>query len=141
MEPRQSLEFQLVSPDGKLFSNQVDMVVIPGDEGDLGVMARHAPMVVALKPGIIDIYETQGEIAERIFVAGGFANIHEGGCTVMADEGIPVNDIDPQELESFIEQSLAKLEKVADQADKAQIESEISVARAKIEMMKRLLKH
>jgi len=87
------VEFELVSPERLLLSEPVDMVVVPGAEGDFGVLPRHAPMVSTLRPGVIRIYAGR-EVKDRIFVAGGFAEVTAERCTVLAEEAVPVADID-----------------------------------------------
>ncbi|MBW4089583.1 MAG: ATP synthase F1 subunit epsilon [Proteobacteria bacterium] len=80
---------EIVSPEKLLLSRPVDMVVIPASEGDMGVLEGHTPMIVMLRGGPIDIY-TGEQISERLFVAGGFAEITQERCTVLANEAIPV---------------------------------------------------
>ncbi len=79
----------------------VDMVVIPGSEGDFGVLPRHAPLVSTIRPGVIRIFVGREE-KERIFVAGGFAEVTPERCTVLAEEAMPVADIDRAEVEQRI---------------------------------------
>jgi F-type H+-transporting ATPase subunit epsilon len=92
------VEFELVSPERLLVSEQVDMVVVPGVEGDFGVLPRHAPLISTLRPGVIRVYEGR-EVKDRIFVAGGFAEVTHERCTVLAEEAVPVADIDPAQVE------------------------------------------
>lgn len=92
------VEFELVSPERLLLSEQVDMVVVPGAEGDFGVLPRHAPLISTLRPGVIRVFAGR-EIKDRIFVAGGFAEVTPERCTVLADEAVPVRDIDAAALE------------------------------------------
>ena len=66
--------FELVSPERLLLSRQVGMVVVPGSEGLFGVLPRHAPLISTLVPGVIDVYE-EGAVTDRIFIAGGFAEV------------------------------------------------------------------
>ena len=80
----ETTNFELVSPERLLLSQPVEMVVIPGAEGDIGVLPRHAPLITTLRPGAIAIYEG-GKIKQRIFVAGGFAEVTPERCTVLAD--------------------------------------------------------
>ena len=87
----EKIEFELVSPERLLVSEPVDMVVVPGTEGDFGALARHAPMITTVRPGVIDIYE-DGKVRERIFVAGGFAEVNETRITVLAEEAIPLTE-------------------------------------------------
>ncbi|MDA1308678.1 MAG: F0F1 ATP synthase subunit epsilon [Proteobacteria bacterium] len=85
--------FELVSPERLLMSRDVSMVVVPGGEGFFGVLPRHSPLLSTLVPGVIDVYE-DGTITDRIFVAGGFAEVTEDRCTVLAEEAVAVADLD-----------------------------------------------
>src|SRR5215471_5744417 len=88
-----TFHFDLVAPDRLLFSGEVDQVDLPGVEGDLGVLADHAPMIVLLRPGILAVI-TGGE-TQRIVIFGGFAEISPQGLTVLADFASAVEDFDP----------------------------------------------
>lgn len=92
------VEFELVSPERLLFSEPVDMVVVPGAEGDFGVLPRHAPLISTLRPGVIRIFEGR-TVKDRIFVAGGFAEVTAERCTVLAEEALPVADIDTAKID------------------------------------------
>ncbi len=85
--------FELVSPERLLLSRQVGMVVVPGSEGLFGVLPRHAPLISTLVPGVIDVYE-EGAVIDRIFIAGGFAEVTEDRCTVLAEAAVPVDELD-----------------------------------------------
>lgn len=87
------VEFELVSPARLLVSEPVEMVVVPGVEGDFGVLPGHAPVIAQVRPGVIDIHG-DGKVIRRIFVAGGFAEVTPERCTVLAEEARPVEDID-----------------------------------------------
>ncbi len=90
------VEFELVSPARLLVSEPVEMVVVPGVEGDFGVLPGHAPVIAQVRPGVIDIHG-DGKVIRRIFVAGGFAEVTPERCTVLAEEAQPVEDIDGAE--------------------------------------------
>jgi F-type H+-transporting ATPase subunit epsilon len=79
------LHFELVTPDRMVTSGDAYMVVIPGTEGESGIMAGHAPYMTTLKNGDIAIYRSQGAQPERINVTGGFAEVSEKGLTVLAE--------------------------------------------------------
>ena len=79
------LHFELVTPDRLVMSEDVHMVVVPGTEGESGIMAGHAPYMTTLRNGDIAIYRSQGAQAERIPVTGGFAEISDKGLTVLAE--------------------------------------------------------
>jgi F-type H+-transporting ATPase subunit epsilon len=87
------VEFELVSPERLLVSEPVDMVVVPGAEGDFGVLVRHTPMVSNVRAGVISVHNG-GQVTERIFVAGGFAEVTPSRCTVLAEQALPVAEID-----------------------------------------------
>jgi F-type H+-transporting ATPase subunit epsilon len=79
------LHFELVTPDRLVMSDDVYMVVVPGSEGDSGIMAGHAPYMTTLKNGEIAVYRSQGTQPERIAVTGGFAEVSDKGLTVLAE--------------------------------------------------------
>jgi F-type H+-transporting ATPase subunit epsilon len=79
------LHFELVTPDKQVMSADVYMVVVPGTEGESGIMAGHAPYMTTLKNGEIAVYKSQGASPEKLTVTGGFAEMGEGGLTVLAE--------------------------------------------------------
>jgi len=79
------LHFELVTPDRLVTSGDVYMVVVPGVEGEAGIMAGHAPYMTTLRNGDIAVYRSQGAQPERIPVTGGFAEVSERGLTVLAE--------------------------------------------------------
>ena len=79
------LHFELVTPDRLVMADEVHMVVVPGAEGDSGIMAGHAPYMTTLKNGEIAVYRTQGAQPERINVTGGFAEVSDKGLTILAE--------------------------------------------------------
>lgn len=87
------LHFELVSPERLLFSGDVEHVTIPATEGEMTVYVRHAPLIATLKAGLLVIH-TAGSTAERIFVRGGFAEINPQGLTVLAEEAVPLAEMD-----------------------------------------------
>ena len=86
------LHFELVSPAKLLFSGDVDSVVLPGTEGEMTILPQHAPLLAALKPGIVVVSGPQG--GQRIFVRGGFAEVNPQGLTVLAERAIPTAELD-----------------------------------------------
>ena len=95
--------FELVSPERLIMSKDVTMVVVPGSEGLFGVLPRHTSMLSALAPGVVDIYEEE-VITERLFVVNGFAEVTADRCTVLAEDVIPIENLNPDELEEKIEE-------------------------------------
>jgi F-type H+-transporting ATPase subunit epsilon len=87
------LHFDLVSPERLLISAEVDQVDVPGSEGDFGVMPLHAPVMTTLKPGVLTVFQ-QGKLPEKYFVRGGFAEVTLDGLTVLAEEAMPLAELD-----------------------------------------------
>ncbi|MGZ5960370.1 MAG: F0F1 ATP synthase subunit epsilon [Rhizomicrobium sp.] len=95
------IAFDLVSPERLLLSDQADMVTVPGTEGYMGVMAGHSPVISTLRPGTISVQgASEGDV--RFFIRGGFAEITAGKITVLAEEAIPIAELDLSLLDQRI---------------------------------------
>ncbi len=129
-----AVSLEIVSPEKLLLSRPVDMVVIPGSEGDIGVLEGHTPMIVMLRGGTIDLYEGD-KVTERLFVDSGFAEITPERCTVLANRALPLNEVKKAEGEKLLAEAEAAYE-AADKSNTA-IEDEaldrIQSARAMVE--------
>jgi F-type H+-transporting ATPase subunit epsilon len=113
-----TFHFDLVSPEKLAFSGDVDQVDIPGVEGDFGVLAGHAPVVAAIRPGILTVFS--GGKQEKIIVTGGVAEVSEKGLTVLADIARTLEELDRAKLADAIAEMEAKLaEKEGDELDRA----------------------
>jgi F-type H+-transporting ATPase subunit epsilon len=113
-----TFHFDLVSPEKLAFSGAVDQVDIPGVEGDFGVLAGHAPVVAAIRPGIITVFT--GGAREKIIVTGGVAEVTASGLTVLADVARSLEELDRARLADVIAEMEAKLaEKEGDELDRA----------------------
>lgn len=97
-----TFHFELVSPVKLLFSAEVEMVVVPGVEGDFAVMPGHAPVLSTVRPGMLDISLSGGE-KQRIFVRGGFADAAPDALTVLAEFAIPESELDKEVLKQQIQ--------------------------------------
>ena len=93
----EKLHFALVSPERELFNGEVDHVVVPGSEGEFGVLPNHAPVMSVIKPGALKVINDGAE--RRIFVNGGFADVTPEGLTVLAEEAVDLADIDAAQIE------------------------------------------
>ena len=128
------LDLEIVSPEKLLLSRPVDMVVIPAEEGELGAMPDHAPMIVLLRGGVVRLYEG-GEVIDRLFVSGGFAEITGTRVTVLADEAMAPAAVSRAEGERRLKAAQDDYDR-ADKADVATLEAAMSrmqSARAMIE--------
>ncbi|GAB4181753.1 MAG: hypothetical protein OHK0024_20800 [Thalassobaculales bacterium] len=127
----ETTNFELVSPERLLVSRAVEMVVMPGSEGLFGVLPRHAPLISTLDPGVIQIYEG-GQVKERIFVAGGFAEVTATRCTVLAEEAMPVGDIERAAVERRLKELGEDLADARDEAARTAAAKAIAIAKAKL---------
>ncbi len=105
------LALEIISPERLLLARDVDMVVIPGTEGDLGILPSHAKVVTSLRGGLVDIYEG-GKVTDRFFVTGGFAEVTEARCSVLADEIIRQAAIDTVAAQVKLAEAKAAFEAV-----------------------------
>ncbi|MCF4165663.1 F0F1 ATP synthase subunit epsilon [Zavarzinia compransoris] len=122
------LHFELVSPERLLFSADVEMVVVPGAEGDLGVLVDHAPLVALLRAGMVEVHDG-GKVTARHFVRGGFAQVTPEGLTVLAEEALDMATTSKAALEAKLQDAQATLEAAAD--DNQRIAAEAHVAAIK----------
>lgn len=91
------IRLELVSPEKLLLAEDVSMVVMPGTEGQFGVLADHIPLVSTLEPGVIDVYQ-DGKVDHRIFVAGGFVEVDGERCVVLAEDAAPLEKLNADEI-------------------------------------------
>jgi len=113
-----TFHFDLVSPEKLAFSGEVDQVDIPGVEGDFGVLAGHAPVIAAIRPGILTV--TVGGNHQKIIVTGGLAEVSEKGLTVLADVARSIEELDRAKFAEAIANMEAKLsEKEGSELDHA----------------------
>jgi F-type H+-transporting ATPase subunit epsilon len=125
------IQFELVSPERLLVSEPVEMVVVPGTEGDFGVLPGHAPLVSTVRPGVIAVFEGS-KVVQRIFVAGGFVEVTGERCTVLAEQAMPVADIDRAAVEDEIRAAREDLAEAKDEAERARTEARIATGEAKL---------
>ena len=141
------VRFELVTPEQLLVSQPVDMVVVPGTEGNFGVLPGHAPLISTIRPGTIDVYEGR-TVTSRIFVAGGIAEVTPERCTVLADEAMPPESLDRAALETEAQTIESNLPSLRDQVSHAtgpdrerlltelrHLERQQAVARAKLQVL------
>jgi len=116
------IDLEIVSPARLVLSRSVDMVVMPGYEGDLAAQENHAPMITLLRGGVISLYDG-ANVVSRLFVAGGFAEITAKRCTILADDATPVEDLNADTARK----NLAAAESAWTEVDKADINARDAV--------------
>lgn len=141
------VQFELVTPERLILSIMVDMVVVPGAEGNFGVLPGHAPFISTIRPGTIDVYEGRA-VGQRIFVVGGIAEVTPERCTVLADEAMTADSLDRNALDAELTEIEGNLPSLREQvahaqgtererlaAELRQMERRQSVARAKLQAL------
>ncbi|KUM24373.1 ATP synthase F0F1 subunit epsilon [Mesorhizobium loti] len=121
----EAFKFELVSPERLLVSEQVESVVIPGAEGEMTVMAHHAPVMTTIKPGVVTV-KTAAGAEERYVVFGGFADILPSGCTLLAESATHVNDIDRADITRRIQEAREDAADAKDDESRAKAEQFLS---------------
>lgn len=128
-----TFNFELVSPERKLISGAAKMVVIPGEEGDFGVLPGHSALVATIRPGVVEITMADGSPPQRIFIAGGFADVSPANCTVLAEEAVNVNDLNQADIEQTVRNLSEDMSMAKDDIEKARITRKLTLARAKLQ--------
>jgi F-type H+-transporting ATPase subunit epsilon len=125
------LQFDLVSPERLLVSEPVDMVIVPGTEGDFGALPEHSNLISLIRPGVITVFK-DGRQAERIFVGGGFAEVTASACTVLAEQATPVGEIDRAAAEQAVTDAREDVEDAKDDTARAIAQAALKVAEARL---------
>ncbi|SOE16777.1 ATP synthase F1 subcomplex epsilon subunit [Hoeflea halophila] len=112
-----SFNFELVSPERLLLSASVTEVVLPGMDGEMTVMAHHAPTMTTIKPGVVTVVTAEGK-SDRFVVFGGFADILPEGCTLLAESAVAVSDIDRDDLAQRLQDAREDVADATTDADK-----------------------
>lgn len=126
-----TVAFELVSPEKLLLSQDVEMVVLPAAEGDLGVLPGHSPVISTVRPGTISVFKG-GNVEERIFVAGGFMEVTKERCTVLAEEAVKVSEIDVSAAKQLVSDFNDDIRTAKNADDKAVAEAGLVVAEARV---------
>lgn len=133
MAEAQTFNFELVSPERILVSEPAWQVVIPGEEGYFGVRAGHMSLIAAVRAGVVEIYKTEGATPEKIFIAGGFADVTAANCTLLAEQAVNVNELDATAIENDIARLNDELKSSADMAEKMVLHKKIALATIKLQ--------
>jgi F-type H+-transporting ATPase subunit epsilon len=124
--------FELVSPEKLLLSVEAEMVTVPGEEGDLGILPGHSPVISSLRLGVIEVTKAGGA-EERIFVAGGFVEMSNNKLTVLAEEAVPVAELKRDKLEAKLKDAREDLADAKEDHAKARAQAEIDKFAAMLE--------
>ncbi len=122
------VSFQLVMPEREVLATEADMVVVPGSEGDFGVLHGHAPLISTVRPGVLEVIQGN-KVEKRFMVVGGFAEVTPERCTVLADEVMPFEEVTAEQLAEREKAAERDLVDAATDAERAAAEKELAVAK------------
>jgi F-type H+-transporting ATPase subunit epsilon len=122
------VSFRLVMPERELVNTEADMVVVPGSEGDFGVLHGHAPLISTVRPGVLEVFQGN-KVEQRFMVVGGIAEVTPERCTVLADEAVPFEQVTPEELADRERLAQEELSDAATDAEKAVAQKNLAIAK------------
>ena len=117
--------FDLVSPENLIFNDQVGMIILPGKDGDMGILPGHSKIISSLRPGRVMVYGEDKTLLKSFFVSGGFAEINPEKCIVLAESVNEMSDLDKSTIEIEIQ--------TLESNNKDDVEDKIYIAHKKIE--------
>ena len=120
-----TISFDLVSPENLIFNDEVGMIIVPGKDGDFGVLPGHSKVMSSLRPGRVMVYGEDKNLLKAFFVSGGFAEVNPEKCIVLAESVDEINSLN----KSSIEKQIQDLEGVEDDSKKEQL----NIAKAKVD--------
>ncbi|UYN95758.1 MAG: ATP synthase F1 subunit epsilon [Enhydrobacter sp.] len=120
--------FRLVMPERELLDTEADMVVVPGSEGDFGVLRGHAPLISTIRPGVLEVIQ-DNKVERRFIIVGGFAEVTPERCTVLADEALPFEEVTAEQLADRERAAERDLSDAATDAEKAAAQKDLAVAK------------
>lgn len=132
----ETLHFSLISPERILLERPVTMVVLPGLEGELGILPNHAPLMTLLGPGVVTVYEKE-TILTKIFVEGGFANVTPEKCIALVTAGAPIDSLSKTSLELEIQTLLENRVGPVTSEERHHADQRLTIARAKLMQLMR----
>ena len=131
-----TFNFELVSPEQKLISEQAFQVTIPGEGGDVGVRAGHMALLMSVRSGVVEIIRSEGGSTEKIFIAGGFADVSQTNCTVLAEQAVPVASLQADKLEAEITKLNEDLTLSDTSDEKAKISERLALVHSMLDAVK-----
>jgi len=122
-----TISFDLVSPENLIFNDEVGMIIVPGKDGDFGVLPGHSKVMSSLRPGRVMVYGEDKNLLKAFFVSGGFAEVNPEKCIVLAESVDKINELE----KATIEKEIQELE--GQESDT--IKEQLSIAKAKIDAL------
>jgi F-type H+-transporting ATPase subunit epsilon len=133
-----TIHVDVVSAEESIYSGEAEFVVLPGEAGELGIYAQHAPLITRIRPGSVRIHPGGGAPEELIFVAGGILEVQPKIVTVLADTAIRGHDLDEAKANEVIKRAEEARSRAKDKAEVATVEAELATLAAQIAAIRKL---
>ncbi len=133
-----TIHVDVVSAEGSVYSGEAEFVVLPGEDGELGIYPRHTPLITRIKPGTVRIKPADGGEEELIFVAGGILEVQPSIVTVLADSAIRGHDLDEAKATEALQRAEEARAKSQDKLEIAQMQAEYAMMAAQLAAIRRL---
>ncbi len=136
-QDRRTFDLSLVTPDGAAFEGEVEMLIVPGVDGEIGILARHAPLVATLKAGGTRVHLRRDEEIREFATGPGFFKVEQDRALALVDDAVDAREIDPDRAREQLEEAQAELERIErgeSQADRWQVEQRIRHAENQLEV-------
>ena len=132
-----TLQVDVVSAEGEVFSGQAQFVALPGEQGELGILPGHAPLITRIRPGTVRI-KTEDDGEELLFVAGGILEVQPGGVSVLADTVIRGKDLDEAKVNEAKRMAEQALQSKSSDMNYASAQAELAISFAQLSAIRRL---
>jgi F-type H+-transporting ATPase subunit epsilon len=136
-QDRRTFDLSLVTPEGAAFEGEVEMLIVPGAAGEIGVLARHAPLVATLKAGGTRVHVRRDEEIREFATGAGFFKVEQDRALALVDDAVDAREIDPQRAQEQLEEAQAELEQIdrgESQADRWQVEQRLAHAQNQLDV-------
>jgi F-type H+-transporting ATPase subunit epsilon len=136
-QDRRTFDLSLVTPEGAAFEGEVEMIVVPGAAGEIGVLARHAPLVATLKAGGTHVHIRRDEEILAFATGPGFFKVEQDRALALVDDAVDARNIDPDRAQKQLEEAQAELERVErgeSDADRWQVEQRVAHAQNQLDV-------
>jgi F-type H+-transporting ATPase subunit epsilon len=136
-QDRRTFDLSLVTPEGPAFEGEVEMLIVPGAAGEIGILARHAPLVATLKAGGTRVHIRRDEEVREYATGPGFFKVEQDRALALVDDAVEAREIDPERARKQLEEAERELELIErgeSQADRWQVEQRIAHAQNQLEV-------
>jgi F-type H+-transporting ATPase subunit epsilon len=136
-QDRRTFDLSLVTPEGPAFEGEVEMLIVPGAAGEIGVLARHAPLVATLKAGGTRVHVRRDEEIREFATGAGFFKVEQDRALALVDDAVDAREIDPQRAQEQLEEAQAELERIDRgelEVDRWQVEQRIAHAQNQLDV-------